>query len=190
MATATKTRTTKPANAAACEGMVFGVFTSKADAEGCFDALLAKGFPSADINVMMSDATRDRYFAGTPSAKGGKAGTLATEGMGVGGAIGTAVGATIAAVAAVGTSLALPGLGIVVAGPIAAALAGGGAGAVAGGLIGGLAGLGMTEQNARRYNEALANGGVVLSVRTDDTKSAREAQTLMVEYGGEEVACC
>lgn len=68
-------------------------------------------------------------------------GSLAVEGMGVGGVIGTAVGATVAAVvAAVGISIIVPGLGLVIAGPIAAAFAGGGAGAVTGGAIGLLTG--------------------------------------------------
>ena len=42
----------------------------------------------------------------------------------------------MAAVAAAGTSLAIPGLGVVIAGPLAAALAGAGAGAATGGLLG------------------------------------------------------
>ena len=40
-----------------------------------------------------------------------KAGTAATEGMAIGGAIGTAVGASLAAILAIGTTLAVPGLG-------------------------------------------------------------------------------
>lgn len=50
--------------------------------------------------------------------------------MGIGSAIGGTIGAVAAAVAAAGTSLVFPGLGIVVAGPLAASLAGGGAGGV------------------------------------------------------------
>src|SRR5439155_26780703 len=99
------------------------------------------------------------------------------EGAAAGGAIGTAVGATAAAIAAIGTSLIIPGLGIVVAGPLAAALAGGGAGAVAGGLIGGLIGLGIPESNAKAYEQALRDGGVVIGVHphnNDETSKIRE----------------
>lgn len=74
----------------------------------------------------------------------------AAEGAGVGGAIGAAVGALLAAVATVGTSIAIPGLGLVIAGPLASALAGAGAGAAAGGLLGALVGLGIPEERVRR----------------------------------------
>ncbi len=173
-----------------CTGSVFGVFKSKRAAENCFDALLAAGYSSAEINVMMSDKTRARDFSALETAKGSKAGSHVADGAGVGGAVGTVVGASLAAIAAVGTSLALPGLGLVIAGPIAAAIAGAGAGAVTGGAIGGLIGLGITEQNAQRYNEALASGGVVLSVQTHIADDATEVRNLMVKYGGEEVAVC
>ncbi len=177
-----------------CKGSVFGIFRTKEAAERCYSALLNNGYLSSDVNLLMADNTRSAYYPNVNPApadsSGAKAGSLATEGMGVGGAIGTAVGATLAAIAAVGTSLALPGLGIVIAGPIAAALAGGGAGAATGGLIGGLVGLGFTEQNAQKYNEALTSGGVVLSVRPRNSNEASKIEDLMVEYGGEEVATC
>jgi hypothetical protein len=175
--------------------MVHAVFRDRYDAERAFDFLYARGYRDSDINVLMSDKTRSTYYTSTAMGKKAeetkhKAGTLATEGMGVGGAIGTAVGATLGAVAAIGTSLAIPGLGLVVAGPIAAALAGGGAGAVTGGLIGALVGSGMTEQNAQAYEEALRNGGVALAVapRNDDDADAVEKK--FKELNGENVCCC
>src|SRR5207249_11816950 len=110
-------------------------------------------------------------------------------GMGVGGAIGTAVGATLAAVIAAGSTLAIPGLGIV-AGPLVAAFAGGGAGAVTGGLIGTLVGAGMTEQNAQAYDEALRNGGVVIGVLPHNSDHASDIQKRFKELNGENVCYC
>jgi hypothetical protein len=55
-------------------------------------------------------------------------GWKAAEGLGVGGAVGRGVGAALAAIFAVGSTIVVPGLGLVVAGPIAAALAGAAAG--------------------------------------------------------------
>src|SRR5262249_26780716 len=124
--------------------MVTGVFRDRYDAERAFDYLHTKGYLDSEINVLMSDRTRAAYYP-TKSGEKQPAGNLATEGMGVGGAIGTAVGATLAAIAAIGTSIAIPGLGLIIAGPLAAAFAGGGAGAVTGGIIGALVGAGMTE---------------------------------------------
>ncbi len=76
---------------------------------------------------LLSSATFFQQYADS------ELGNKAAEGAGVGGAIGGTVGAIAAAIAAIGTSLVLPGLGLVIAGPIAAALAGAGAGAGAAG---------------------------------------------------------
>src|SRR5205823_12747858 len=119
-----------------------------------------------------------------------EAGSKVKEGMGVGGAIGTAVGATVAGLAAVGSNLAIPGLGLVIAGPIAAALAGGGAGAVTGGLIGALVGAGITEQNARAYEEALRHGGVAIGVTPRNDDHASDIKKKFEEYNGENVCYC
>ena len=170
--------------------MVTAVFRDRFDAERAFDYLHTKGYADSEINVLMSDRTRSSFY---PDKKGeGKleAGTMATEGMGVGGAIGTAVGATLAAIAAIGSTIALPGLGLIVAGPIAAALAGGGAGAVTGGIIGGLVGAGMTEQNAQAYDEALRNGGVAIGVLPHNNDHASDIQKRFKELNGENVCYC
>ena len=114
---------------------VTGLFTDRDRAERGYEALTARGYDPKDINLVMSDDTRRRHFA---SGAQTELGTKAAKGAGVGGAIGGTVGAIAAAIAAVGTSIAIPGLGVVIAGPIAAALAGAGAGGAAGGLVGAL----------------------------------------------------
>lgn len=166
--------------------MVTGVFRNRMDAEQAFEYVRGLGYADSEVNVLMSDQTRASFLPSSTEEKH-PAGTLATEGMGVGGALGTAIGATIAAIAAVGTSLAIPGLGIVIAGPLAAALAGGGAGAVTGGLVGLLAGAGMTEQNAEAYQEALRNGGVALGVVPHSSEDASDIQNRFKELNGENV---
>ena len=172
--------------------MVTGVFRDRYDAERAFDYLHTKGYLDSEINVLMSDRTRAAYYPNKTEDKH-NAGTMATEGMGVGGAIGTALGATLAAIAAIGTTLAVPltgGASLLVAGPIAAALAGGGAGAVTGGLIGALVGAGMTEQNAQAYDEALRNGGVVIGVVPHSDDHASEIQKKYKELIGENICYC
>ncbi len=169
--------------------MVTAVFRDRMKAEEAFDYLHGLGYNSNDINVLMSDKTRLAYY---PQGMGDQhpAGNKATEGMGIGGAIGTAVGATLAAVAAIGTTLALPGIGLLVAGPIVAALAGGGAGAVTGGLIGGLVGAGMTEQNAQAYDEALRGGGVAMGVVPRSNEDADAIEKQFKKLNGENVCYC
>jgi hypothetical protein len=94
-----------------------------------------------------------------------KVGTKAAEGAGKGSAIGGTVGAIAGAIAAVGTSLIIPGLGIVIAGPIAAGLAGAGAGGITGGLLGALIGSGIPEARAKLYESGIKQGRIVMGVR-------------------------
>jgi hypothetical protein len=169
--------------------MVTAVFRDPVNAQRAHDALRRRGYTDAEINVLMSDKTRSTYFSGQEPGSI-KAGSKAAAGMGVGGAIGTAVGATLAALVAIGTTLAIPltgGASLIVAGPLAAALAGGGAGAVAGGLIGGLVGLGIPEENAKAYHEALHEGGVVIGVVPHNDEDAKEIKREFQDLHGDNV---
>jgi len=173
-----------------------GVFHDHAAAQNCIDSLYAHGYSADDINVLMSEQTRVTHFAKPDEHEHTYADNLGLEGAGVGGAIGTAVGASLAALAAVGTSLVIPGLNLVLAGPVAAALAGGGAGAVTGGLIGGLAGLGFSAENAEVYHSALREGGTIVGVtlmHQDDDHEASESeqvQEIMKSFNGEQIHTC
>ena len=146
--------------------MVTGLFRDRESAEGAYRSLSERGYGKDDVNLLMSEDTRKKYF----DDKDTELGTKAWEGAGKGAAIGGGVGATLAAIAAIGTTLALPGLGLLIAGPIAAGLAGGGAGALTGGLIGGLVGHGIPEEEAKAYEQGIRDGGIVMGVnpRSDE----------------------
>ena len=130
-----------------------------------------RGYTKDDVNVVMSEDTKKRHFmsAGTETELGNKA----AEGAGVGGAIGGTLGAIAAAFVAVGTTLALPGLGIVIAGPLAAAIAGAGAGAATGGLVGALVGWNMPEERVKQYDEKIRKGGILMGVRPRNDEDAK-----------------
>jgi hypothetical protein len=89
--------------------------------------------------------------------------------------VGGVLGAVAAGLVAVGT-LAIPGLNLVAAGPVVAALAGLGAGAATGGLAGALVGLGIPEHEAKFYDKELQDGGILLGVyaHNDQVKLAKE----------------
>lgn len=148
--------------------LVTGLFPDRASAEAAYNSAHTRGYSTDDVNLVMSDDTRTRHFGDTEAQT--ELGTKAAEGAGIGGAIGGTLGAIAAAVAAVGTTLALPGLGLVVAGPIAAAIAGAGAGAAGGGLIGALIGWNMPEERVKQYEEGVKQGGILMGVhaRSDD----------------------
>jgi len=162
---------------------VTAVFRNRFDASAAYDYVMGKGYTRDEVNVMMSNSTKEAF------EHEGKhdVGSMATEGVAAGGAIGTAVGAAAAAIAAIGTTIALPGLGIIVAGPILAALAGGGAGAVTGGLLGGLIGLGIPESNAKAYESALKEGGVVIGVQCRSSEDCGDVKKRFEELNAENV---
>jgi len=148
-------------------GILTGLFTDKESTESAYQSLRDRGYSDDEINVIMSDETRKKYYANDPDSE---LGTKAAEGTGVGGAIGGTLGAIIGGIAAIGTNLVLPGLGLVVWGPVAAALAGAGAGGLTGGLVGALIGWGIPEDRAVAYEHGIKNGGTVLGVtpRSDE----------------------
>ena len=148
--------------------LMTGLFPDRDSAELGYNALAEKGYSKDDVNVVMSEDTKKRHFA--PAGTETELGNKAAEGAGVGGAIGGTLGAIVAAVAAVGTTLVLPGLGLVIAGPLAAAIAGAGAGAATGGIVGALVGWNMPEERVRKYQEGIRKGGILMGVhpRSDE----------------------
>ena len=146
-------------------GTITGVFHDKDDAEKAYNSLLSRGYSRDEISVLMSDETRDTHYKDTDAEDRSDLGNKSMEGAGVGSAIGGTAGAIIGAIAAIGTAIALPGLGLVIAGPIAAGLAGAGAGGLTGGIIGALVGSGIPEERAAVYKESLEKGGIVVGVK-------------------------
>ncbi len=142
--------------------LVTGVFRDRASAERAYNAVTARGYSTGDVNVVMSDATRKLHFAGVGAQT--ELGNRASEGAGVGGVIGAGIGAVAAAIAAIGTSIIVPGLGLIIAGPLAATFAGIGVGGLTGGLVGALVGWNMPEERLKYYQDAIEGGGILMGV--------------------------
>ncbi len=165
--------------------MVTGMFNDRESAEGAYNAMESRGYSKDDVNVMMSDETRKKHFNDdTPDTD---LGNKALETAGKGSAIGGTVGAIIGAVAAIGTSVLIPGLGLLVAGPIAAGLAGAGAGSIAGGVVGALVGTGIPEDRAKEYEDGINNGRIVMGVNARNDEDADYFQKHWQENNGESV---
>jgi hypothetical protein len=152
--------------------MVTGLFRDRESAERAYNSISSRGYGKDDTSVVMSDETRKRYYPSEKAATS-ELGSKALEDAGKGAAIGGTLGAALAAIAAIGTSIALPGLGLIVAGPIAAGLVGAGAGGLTGGLIGALVGSGVPKEHAEEYEKGVQNGGIMMGVRprTDEDES-------------------
>jgi len=155
-----------------------GLFPDRTSAERAYQRSVDRGYKSDDINLVMSDDTRKRHFTeqGSLGSQETELGNKAAEGAGIGAGIGGTLGAIAAAVAAVGTSIALPGLGLVIAGPIAAALMGAGAGGAAGSLVGALIGWNIPEERVKEYEEGIKKGGILMGLRTRNDDDATELE--------------
>ena len=137
-----------------------GSFRDRKSAEHAYNRLKERGYTDEEINIIMSDATRAKYFDKNEESDFSN---NAKEGAGTGSAIGGVVGAAAGIIAAIGTSLVIPGLGLVIAGPIAAGLAGAGAGGIAGGIVGALVGAGIPKDRAEKYEQRIKEGDIVLA---------------------------
>lgn len=164
--------------------MMTAIFRNRDDAENAYQELLNRGYERDDISILMSEETRKTY----ETTRGESTmGSKAAEGTGVGAAVGGTLGAIIGAIAAIGTSVVIPGLGLIIAGPLAAALVGAGAGGATGGLIGALVGSGIPEETARGYESGLREGGVVLGFRPRTEAEANEVASVWERYNGEQI---
>jgi hypothetical protein len=152
------------------------MYNDRDSAERGYSTLQGRGYTDKDINLLMSDETRDKHFAHQHDSDDTELGNKAMEKAGIGSAIGGTVGAVAAAIAAIGSNLILPGLGLVVAGPLAAGLAGAGAGGLTGGLIGALVGSGIPDEHAKEYESGIKQGGIVMGVQPRNEEDARHLQ--------------
>ena len=160
---------------------VFGIYKNGEQAERAVDALIAAGYPSSAISVLLPDARSTKDFAHEKATK-------APEGTAAGVTAGGVIGGTIGVLAGVG-ALAIPGLGpFIAAGPIMAGLAGLGVGGALGGLVGALVGMGIPEYEAKRYEGFVKNGGTLLSVHCDTADQVSSAKDMLKGTGATDIA--
>ena len=75
--------------------MVTGLFPDRESAEAAYNSAHTRGYSKDDVNLVMSDETRDRHFSGTTAGKETELGNKAAEGAGIGAAGGGLIGALI-----------------------------------------------------------------------------------------------
>jgi hypothetical protein len=148
---------------------VFCIAKTEEQAVRIVDQLKEEGFSSDDVSVLFPDRAGSRDFAHeqhTKAPEGATAGAIA--GGILAGAVGWLVG--------IG-SLAIPGVGpLIAAGPIMAALGGIAAGGAVGGLAGALVGLGIPEYEAKQYEGKVKDGNILISVHAEDSKERNAAK--------------
>jgi hypothetical protein len=160
---------------------VFGIYPSYANVESGVDGLRAAGFSNRDISVLFPESAGSKDFAH-------EKGTKAPEGATAGAGTGLVIGGTMGWLLGIG-ALAIPGLGpFIAAGPIMAALAGAGVGGAVGGITGALVGMGIPEYEAKRYEGRVKNGGILLSVHSDNSDETKRAKLILEATGAQDIS--
>jgi len=166
--------------------MVTGLFKDSEAVERAYEIVCRRSYGMADINVVMSDDTRRRYFCDDRKIDI-KLGRKAAEGGEMGGPMGaTTIGMVIPALIAAGV-VALPGLGFVLGGPVAVAMIAAGAAGLTGGLIVALSDWGIPEERAKQYETAIHDGGILMAVRPRSDEDARHFKQQWKAIGGKHV---
>jgi hypothetical protein len=167
-----------------------GVYSTATQAEVGVDMLITKGFKSAGISVLLPERPNNQpavpgvSAAALPTPQTTKAGSASAVGATAGGAL---FGA-LALLAGAG-ALAIPGVGpLIAAGPLVAGLAGLGLGGAVGGLGGALIGMGLPEDEAKRYLNQIGAGHTLLVVHCDTPVDVLKAKDILVASGAADVS--
>ena len=183
-----KPKTKAKTNAASSSGapkMVTGIFRDSECVERAYQSVTQRGYDTGDINVVMSDDTRRRYFSDDRHVNI-ELGRKAAEGGELGGPMGGTIGTIIPAIIAAGV-VALPGLGLILAGPVAVSLAAAGAAGLAVGLIGALSDWGIPEERVHQYEAGIHDGGILMGVKPRSDQDARYIEQQWKASGGQHV---
>ena len=168
--------------------MLTGLFRDRDSAERAYQSISDRGYSRDDVNVVMSDETRKRHFSGATA-------TAAKPSSAPRRPKAPASAARSAAAWAPSPRRSrrsarrsrLPGLGLVIAGPLAAAIAGAGAGAATGGIVGALIGWGIPEERVKEYDQGIRDGGILMAVRPRNDEDASYLENSWKSNRGEHV---
>ncbi len=165
--------------------LVSAVFDSHSEAERAITELRSAGVRDSALSIVHQqdgrNTTSDGSGHSTDDDGGNKSGLV--KGLIGGGAVGAALGVA---------ALAIPGVGpLAAAGAIAAsavpegAAIGAALGAATGGLSGYLSKHGVSDEDARYYEERINSGGVFVSVDTGDSGiDSERAREILYNAGG------
>lgn len=169
---------------------VLGLYENQESANMGIEKLKEMGYSPQDISVIVRDAEEGQAIAKDTGAQVAEG---AVGGAATGGVLGALAGLLVGL-----SAIAVPGFGgLLVGGPLAAALGltgtaattatGAMTGALAGGLIGALVGLGVPEEEAAAYEERLRQGGVLVAVPAERDGSDQNAEEVLAATGATQV---
>lgn len=153
---------------------VYAIVHDEAVARDTVASLRSAGFDGGSISLLAREGRTPEIRPGAATGEP----VRAPEGI----AVGAAVGGALGWIAAVG-ALTIPGIGAVVAaGPLLTVLGGAAVGAASGMVAGSFLGLGMSEIEAREFQEAAVRGDIVLAVKVTSLDEQARAARILAEH--------
>ena len=159
---------------------VFCISKTRSQADHLVDSLKESKFSKHGISVLFPDKGSTGEIALAHDAK--SAGNILASAV-----TGGLVGGSLGWIAGFG-AITIPGVGpFIAAGPILAALSPATVGATLGGIVGGLVGLGIAENDAKRFEGKVKKGSFLLSVHADNAADIRRAKELFTRANAEDI---
>jgi len=165
---------------------IIGVISDREHAELAIEDLKTRGYKPDELSIIMRDQSQAQEMS-------------ADTGVDVvsGTATGATTGAVLGGLAGLLASYMIPGLGaFFIGGPIASALgltgaaattaSGAATGALAGGFLGALTGLGLSEDDARLYEESVNAGKILIAVPVLN-ESEKEVEGLLRAHYADQI---
>lgn len=160
---------------------VYAIATTEGQAAQIVDSLGVAGFSGDDISVLFPDKESTHEFSHEKNTK-------APEGAITGASTGGVLGGGLGLLVGIG-ALAIPGVGpLIAAGPLLAALSGAAVGASVGGVAGGLIGLGIPEIEAKRFENRIVEGNILISVHAVDGDEVDRAKEILKNAHAEDIS--
>ncbi|HRN69967.1 MAG TPA: DUF1269 domain-containing protein [Candidatus Woesebacteria bacterium] len=158
--------------------MIIGIFHDSKDAGNVVSEFKSKGVTDEITVVAKESIAGDTkvHEIQKDVSEGATAGAVA--GATVGGLAGLLTGVA---------SFVVPGVGLLVFGPLATVLTGIAGGALSGGLVGALVDYGIPEEKAKLYEQRLQAGEVIVGVTTGHM-NANEVMNIMNQHNAEEIS--
>lgn len=176
---------TRPVDAASKTYPLVGIFDASDGAERAYQSCIDRGYEVGQINVVISEGTRQKLLKSHDEVKAELA-KPDTEGGELGGPKGGRAGILMTVFAAVGAAVAVPAFGVV-AGPLAVALAAAGAAGVAGGVLTALGDWGVPEERVRGYEADIDRGAILMSVEAKTAEDAKAIADDWRRFGGRDI---
>lgn len=162
--------------------IVTATFSDPHTARAAFDHFRSEGYGEDELNLLMSEKSQAMVFA---------EGMEAPQALGAGRdksqiaetAAGAAIGSMLGMAAGVAMAVLIPGMGLVLLGPMAAALAGAGTGAAAGGTWAAFRHFGIEERDHESTHRFIEQGGVLLGVALKGVGVDRVREELIAAGG-------